>query len=138
MYSKYFWKTLKLQAIIHRKDKKRLIFSPLHIYSSIYIGAKICIITCIFSIYLCPVKKVFSIKDDTHRSMLSPEKARRSRSLISWRHSLPERSERASVCEVRSGHRGTAGSRKDTKEIILKSLEIQGIAEVIFIERCFL
>ncbi len=67
MYSKYFWKTLKLQAIIHRKDKKRLIFSPLHIYSSIYIGAKICIITCIFSIYLCPVKKVFSIKDDTHR-----------------------------------------------------------------------
>ena len=50
---------------------------------------------------------------------------------------MPERSERASVCEVRSGHRGTAGSRKDTKEIILKSLEIQGIAEVIFIERCF-
>ncbi len=97
MYSKYFWKTLKLQAIIHRKDKKRLIFSPLHIYSSIYIGAKICIITCIFSIYLCPVKKVFSIKDDTHR-----------------------------------------GSGKDTKEKILKSLEIQGIAEVIFIERYFL
>ena len=75
---------------------------------------------------------------NTHRSMLSPEKARRSRSLISWRHSLPERSESASDSDARSGHRGTAGSRKDTKEIILKSLEIQGIAEVIFIERCFL
>ena len=75
MYSKYFWKTLKLQAIIHRKDKKRLIFSPLHIYSSIYIGAKICIITCIFSIYLCPVKKVFSIKDDTHRDSRENTKA---------------------------------------------------------------
>ena len=39
--------------------EKQLNFSPMHNYSPIYIGVKICIKKCIFSIYLCPVQKNF-------------------------------------------------------------------------------
>jgi len=43
---------------------------------------------------------------------------------------LPERSESASDSDARSGHRGTAGSRENTTQVTLKTLENQGFQDL--------